>query len=207
MVQLKQFLRILVLIAILVLTAIILHLKNTNKVLKEDLFNTQTELEVKTGENIITSNKLNQDVTTTYVYEKTIDGLKHSTDSIERSMYKQIKASNLKIKQLNDIISIYSTASGGGVFDSTVIIIHDTITIGKTIKYFDDGYLSLEVYEDSISYKYNSNYTIIGASHMTERNFFLWRWIGWLKEIDKDLVEIVSSNPNEKFLIRKVKIK
>lgn len=169
--------------------------------------NARDELAVKTTEVTTYINANGQLVTKTIEYEKTFEELKNSTDSIEKLLYAAYKASDLKKKQIDKLMRIESQSSGGGLYSRIdTIYVSDSIEYIPTIKYFNDGYLDLVVYEDSIKYNYEDNLTVISAKRRVDRKFFLWKLVGWKKVIDKEMVEIISENPKTINKVRVVKV-
>jgi hypothetical protein len=181
-----------------------MHLANKREIERD---NSRDELAVKTTEVTTYINANGQLVTKTIEYEKTVEELKNSTDSIEKLLYAAYKASDLKKKQIDRLLSIQSHSSGGGVYTRIdTIRVSDSIEYIPIIKHFNDGFLDLVVYEDSINYNYTENFIILSATRLEERDFFLWKWIGWKKKIDKNLIQVSSSNPNSTFKTRTIKI-
>jgi len=172
------------------------------------------ELKVKTTESYTYRNELGQTVTQTIEYQKKISDLRNSNDKLEKKIYNQIKASQLKKKQLKSVVLVASESSGGGVFDSVQTILQqdketaalDSVYHYNTIKFFNDGFLDLKVYEDSLLYSYRDSITIATAAQRVARKFFLWRWLGLKKLIDKDIVEVTFDNPVTINKIRYIKI-
>ena len=161
--------------------------------------NYRAELLVKTTEVVTYQNKLGQTVTKTYEYERDIADLEHSKDSLEQSLYRTIKASKVKANKVTEATIVSIESKGGGTFDSvrTEPVVMSTGSVDSVVvKHFNDGYLDATIYEDSLSYTYNDSITLLKSPMMVDRKFFLWRLIGWQKKTDRDMVEIVSANPN-----------
>jgi len=190
------------------MSAIFLSNKLTDAKYRNDLL--RDEITVKTTETIKYQNKLGQEVTKVIEYVQTIDQLECSKDSLEQVVYKTIKASKLKERQLNDAYVIELKSTNSKVFDS-VRYVYDTMNYVKSkeaveVKFFNDGFLEANIYDNRIDYNYNEQIVLLDAKRALDRKFFLWRWIGWKKIVDRDVVEIVSNNPNSKLNGRKIKI-
>ena len=174
-------------------------MKVKNDRLANERNNLEDRLTVMTTENITYENELGQTVTKTLVYERYIEDLEHSNDSLERSIYKTIAASNLKAKNIKEATVVTISSNGGGVFDSVTtepVVMSSGSIDSVMVKHFNDGYLDATIYEDSLSYTYNDSITLLKAPRMVDRKFFLWRLVGWKKKTDRDMVEVVSANPN-----------
>lgn len=164
------------------------------------------EISVKTTETIKYKNKLGQEVTKQIEYVTTIQQLECSQDSLEQVVYKTIKASDLKLRQLKKAYVLSMNANNSGKYDS-VRYVHDTIidTVYK-VKYFNDGFLNAVIYPDSLTYSYNEQIVLLEAKQRVKRKFFLWKWIGWERIIDRNMMEISSNNPHSKLNGRMIKI-
>lgn len=170
------------------------------------------ELHVKTTEVVTYQNELGQTVTKTLEYARYLDDLRFSNDSLERKIYTTIEASQLKQRQLKEAYAVNMKTTGGGFFAQImqvpVIVPGDTTSVidSMQVKYFSDGYLNAIVYADSLTYTYDDTIILIKAARMEDRKFFLWKWIGWKKKIDRDMVEIVANNHNSKINGRMIKL-
>lgn len=217
----KSYLTIISLVIAVLSSGYGIFMKIRADILKEERNNAYDELEVKTTEVTKYKNELGQEVTRTIEYSKKLSELKDSKDSIEQRLYQTISASNLKEKQLQKALAIELTSTNSKGYDSVALMeINDIVVESASfkmeelepirygeIRYFDDGFLKAVSYPDSLSYTYSENINIITAKRMIDRKFFLWKWIGWQKMIDRDLVEIVSDNPNSSINGRMIKIK
>lgn len=182
--------------------------------LKND--NLEDEILVKTTQVIRYKNDLGQEVTKTIEYRKTVKQLINSKDSMEYKLGVTIKASKMKEKQLKTaLIASYRTEGGGNYTeeekdDSNMIYPSNSAPQNQIStyfpKHFNDGYLRADIYKDSLSYIYSDDITVLSGSRMVDRKFILWKTIGWQKMIDRDMVEVTSSNPNAYSLIRKVRL-
>lgn len=218
--KLKTYLTIAATIIALLSGAYGLFMKVRADHLENERDNALAELTVKTTEVIQYENDLGQMVTKTYEYEKYIGDLEFSNDSIERKLFQTIKASELKERQLKSAMQVQIEASNSGSYDSVVSVALESKQIDFTeemtkmesikyseIRYFNDGFLNAISYPDTLTYTYNEEITILSAARLVKRDFFLWRWVGWKKKIDMDLIEIVSNNPNSKLNGRIIKIR
>ncbi len=182
--------------------------------------NAEIELSVKTTEVITYQNKLGQTVTKTLQYERVISDLEFSNDSLERNLYRTVRASALKTKQIKEAYVVSLKAIGGGTYDSVVVqtvseVQSDANPYGElyvvpvpTIKYFNDNYADIVIYEDSIKYTYDDDIVLIKAKRKVPRRMQPFKWAGWewTKTIDKDMVEITSNNPRAKYNGRMIKL-
>lgn len=213
--RLNKYLTIISLLIAVLTSGYGFFMKVRADVLRDERNNAYDELEVKTTEVIKYQNKLGQEVTKTIEYTKKLSQLEQSKDSVELRLYETISASMLKEKQLEKAFAITYEASNKMKYDSIVRIENyvlksspvkiEPIKYNK-IRYFDDGYLQATCYPDSLEYTYRENIDVITAKRLIERKFFLWKWIGWKKMVDRDLVEIVSDNPNSSINGRMIRI-
>ena len=196
-----------VLISLIVIAILIVILRSTihslDKV-KQLNDNLQVELKVKTSVVETYKNKEKQTVFTIVAYTKALNDLNNTNDSIEKLLYKTHKASKLKDKQIKHLLFISGTTTNDGVFDTVYRIKRDTIY--QTIKYYDDGYLSLTVNDDSVHYKYTDSLIVSSGATLVKRKFFLWRWLGFKKCTNMDMIEVVPSNPKTKLKLRYIKL-
>ena len=128
---------------------------------------------------------------------------------MERKIYKTVEASKLKQRQLKEAYAVSLKATGGGQFNSQKlepVQMSSVAPDSALVKHFYDGYLDATVYEDSLSYTYDDSIVLIKAERMEDRKFFLWKWVGWKKKINRDMVEIVAANPNSKINGRMIKL-
>lgn len=208
LISIKNLIRVVGIIIMILLISTISILKFQLNKAETQMGNLQDELEVKTDSNKTYINKIGQLTTTTIEYTKSIEGLKYSKNDIEKKLYSKIKASDLKIKQLTGAISVINNTIGGGKYNYVdTVYVSDTTEYIWGSKYFNDGYLNLLVYEDSITYIYQDSLYILSAKRQIDRKFILWKWIGWKKTIDKEMIEVISANPKTKNKIVKLKIK
>ena len=218
--NIKTYLTIISILIAVLTSGYSFFMKVHSDMLKDERNNAYDELEVKTQETIKYKNKINQEVTRVIEYKKTLEQLRNSNDSIEKRLYETISASNLKDKQLKKAIQIEIEASNKSTYDS-VVMMEKTSTVNAAykmqpvdiapikyneIRYFDDGFLNAVSYPDSLVYTYKEDISVVTAKRLIERKFFLWRWFGWKKMVDRDLLEIVSSNPKSTLNGRMVKI-
>lgn len=196
-------------------------MKIRNDVLEMERDNARDELTVKTTETIRYKNELGQEVIKVLEYEVVINDLECSQDSLEREIYRTIQASKLKERQLTEAISVNIESKNKGVYDSVRYIFDTTIMAldgareqlaelesksTKEVRYFNDGFLALISYPDSLNYTYTENITLLKAHRLVDRKFFFWKWIGWKKMIDRDFIEIKSNNPNSQLDGRIIKL-
>lgn len=163
------------------------------------------EMQVKTGQAEQYRNDLDQKVLVINGYEKHFKELQFSKDSLEVALYKAIEASRLKPKEVREAIVVYVDAEGSGAIQLDTVFI-DSSRIDTIYKTFEDGFLTASFSDDSLFYSYDEEIILLKAKREVERNFFLWRWIGWKKKINRDLIEISSNNPNSKLDGRLIKL-
>ena len=189
--------------------------------LKND--NLSDEILVKTTQVVKYKNKLGQEVTKTIEYKKTVTQLVNSNDSLEHQLGVTIQASNMKEKQLKSALVANYNAQGSGGYS---VLIPKTIDMGEGGSdvtknslnpnenlynhlfplYYTDGYLKAMIYQDSLSYTYHDDFTVLSGYRMIDRNFILWKTIGWKKMIDRDMVEVTTTNPKASTYIQKVRL-
>jgi hypothetical protein len=154
-------------------------------------------------------NKNGELVMKTLEYERYVGDLENSNDSLERTIYKTIQASNIREKNLKEAYAILLSSHNGGLVHRDTTVIHDTINntvITNSTLTYDDNFLKLTIINDSLDYTYNELITLLKASRRVDRKFIIWRWINWKKTIDRNMVEIKSNNPNSSFDGRIIKI-
>lgn len=187
-------------------------MKKQNDKLNVENRNLQDYNTILTTENVTYKNAAGQTVTKTIQYQRDVSDLRHSKDSMEIQIYRVIEASRLKEKQLRDAYAINITAVGGGALGEEFMVEVDNpdssllIPDSIPVRPFDDGFLSVLIYPDSLTYTYEENLTLLKAERWDDRKFFLWRWINWKKKTNRDLVEVVSSNPNATQKVRFIKL-
>lgn len=164
--------------------------------------NALAEMQTKTGQLETYQNERGQTVTKILQYEKYIGDLEFSKDSLEAEIYKTVKVSKTKKKLIREATVIYikSESSGPLKVDTTILISEE---FGRV---FNDGFLNALIFSDSLFYEYDEKIVLIKAQRVVERKFIIWRWIGWKKKINRDLVEITSNNPNSKLNGRFIKL-
>ena len=177
-----------------------IHLYKQNKKLEKEILNIENELEVKTNMSNVYINSLGQYSTQIKSYNKSLKELKHSKDSIEKVIYKQLKASNVKLKKAKEALFIATTTTGTANIDTVykVEVKTDTFIEYMTIAHYSDEWLEAIVYPDSLWYSIDDSLVAAKYPIMIDRNFFLWKWINWKKESDNLFIEITSLNPSSK---------
>lgn len=165
------------------------------------------EMQTKTGQIKVYENERGHWVTQLLQYEKYIGDLEHSFDSLEVELHRTIKASQTKEKRIREATVIYMRAENSGpiltdslTLDSSVVVVEE---IGRV---YNDGFLNALIFSDSLFYQYDERIVLIKAQREVDRKFFLWRWFKWKKKINRDLIEISSSNPNSKINGRFIKL-
>lgn len=166
--------------------------------------NAQDELTVKTSEVIKYENELGQTVTKTIEYERYISDLEFSNDSLERDLYRTIKASKIREKNLVEAYTVSVSNKSMVEYDSVSYLTNassegsiqpvDTIPCNE-VRYYNDGFTKVISYPDSMLIEDHEKLTILKGSREVDRKFVVWRWIGWKKTIDRNMVEVISSDP------------
>lgn len=167
--------------------------------LKEQRDNANDELRVKTTLVTKYKNDLGQEVTKTIEYKKTVDELRISNDSTEKELYKVIAASKSREKDIEEAYVInVSTKGGGGFIHTTAVdsMVKVSTIPCKEVRLFDDGFMKIIVTPDSLTYENMEAITLLKSPRRIERKFVVWRWFGWKKTIDRNMVEVVSNNPH-----------
>lgn len=167
----------------------------------------RAEMQTKTGQIETYENERGQSVTRLLQYEKYIGDLEFSIDSMEVELHKTIKSSRTKEKRIREATVVYVKAKNSGPIladssraDSVGVINEE---IGRV---FNDGFLNALIFSDSLFYQYDEQIVLIKAQREVDRKFFLWRWLKWKKKINRDLIEISSSNPSSKLNGRFIKL-
>jgi len=180
-----------------VVISLILFKQNmTLRELNEQLKDTANVLR---HENETYKNELGQNVTVVNEYVAQISDLEHSMDSLEQEVFKAVHSSKLKPKEIKEVIVIKTETVNIGRLDTFYIDSIPTLI-------FDDGYLHAEITKDSFRYQYTESITILRAARKVPRTFFLWKWLGFKKKIDRDLIEIVTANSHTKVKSKFVKL-
>jgi len=163
---------------------------------------------VLTTENITYQNDLGQTVTVTTQYERTIDELAASNDSLEKALYIKLTSSNIKMKDAKEATMVEVKVKGSGIVDRDTIFVHDTLeTDTIPVIEYSDGYLDLSIVGDTINYTYDDSITIFKSNERVPREFFLWKLLGLKKRTGKNRVEVVMENPNSKTKVRTIEIR
>jgi hypothetical protein len=190
---------------IIVVGMIILYQHNKIRNLRSQVETIEYEADVLRGVTVEYKNANGQMATQILEYQKNISDLGKSysdmvdqVDSVEMKIKKVIEASKLRERQIEEALYIAMNSKGSGV------VYTDPET---SIKIIDDGFLNCTINDTNYTYSYQEEIFILDASVMRDRKFFLWRWIGWKKLTDKGMVEIVTTNPNNKIKSRKVKLR
>ena len=171
--------------------------------LSREKANLEIELDVKSQEQTRVVNSNGELLFSVNEYQKDIESLKKSKDSIEQKLYQEIEKLELKEKQVNKLIYIYKQASNTIVGD----VIRDTIYLDSIIRIsnhisFDDGFLKAQLSNDTVlKYQYSEELFLFDLKRKVQRKFVVWRWLGWKKIIDKNKYEVRSSNPNAEIKI------
>lgn len=170
--------------------------------------NLETRNTVLTTENITYLNELGQTVSTTRQYEVTIEQLSQSNDSLEQAIYKKIKASDNKPKNVKEATVVEMSVKSSGMVTHDTIFIHDTLATDTVpiIKY-DDGYLDFTITNDTVDYTYDDTFYAFKVNELAPRKFFLWKILGLKKKTGRNKVEIVMENPNAKTKVRTIEIR
>tara|TARA_R110000851_G_scaffold160786_1_gene304103 strand:- start:45516 stop:46148 length:633 start_codon:yes stop_codon:yes gene_type:complete len=193
--KIKNYAILALLVVILILALFGFGQRSRARKAEDERDDRDVELEVKTQRAVTYQNELDQKVLAINGYTKYVEDLEFSNDSLEVKVYETIAASNLQKRQLKSAISLASTTVGVGMLHTDTIYI-DSIEV-REVKTFSDGFLFLTVESnDSINYQYTDSLVIIQGKRLVDRKFVVWRWIKWQKMIDKDLIEVVSANPN-----------
>lgn len=187
--------------------------------LKGERDNARDELTVKTTQVTRYKNELGQEVTKTIEYEKYVEDLQYSNDSLERKLYSTISASKVREKDLEEayIVSIKTESTRG--YDSIVnpsasIAIEDSV-IAKVnskpcdeIRYSNDGYNEIISYPDSVYHKNLEIISLTKSKRRVPRKMQLFKWAGWewKKTIDRNMVEMHSNNPYSSLDGRMIKL-
>jgi predicted nuclease with TOPRIM domain len=180
-----------------VVISLILFKQNMNlRELNEQLKDTANVLR---HDNETYKNELGQNVTVVNEYVAQISDLEHSMDSLEQEVFKAVHSSKLKPKEIKEVIVIKTETVNIGRLDTFYIDSIPTLI-------FDDGYLHAEITKDSFRYQYTESITILRAARKVPRTFFLWKWLGFKKKIDRDLIEIVTANSHTKVKSKFVKL-
>lgn len=155
---------------------------------------------VQTTEVTKYKNKLGQEVTKTIQYERVIQDLGTSYDSLERDLAKTIEASKLREKDIKEAYVVALNTTTSGRYDS---IVRDTLQTVSSIpcndiRYFDNGFYDIVSYPDSMTIVNNEIITVLKAARRVPRKIQPLRWAGWewKKKIDKNVIELQSNNPN-----------
>lgn len=174
--------------------------------------NAEDELLAKISEVTTYKDELGRTVTKTIEYSKTIKQLEQSNDSIEIRLANSLKALDIKESQINSMMTIDVESSSKGLLEQvsqlewsgdSINSKQDSIPVLK----WDDGFTEVVIKGDSIRKTCKHELDVFDAKRKVDRNFFLWRWIGWKKVVDRDMVQIVSTNPDDKIKARTVRIK
>jgi hypothetical protein len=168
----------------------IIWLSADNKRLRQELYDTQIELTVKTSETKLYKDKYGRIHAKVDQYAKTIGELKTSNDSIERKLYENARAAGIKdrqIKELKYALFMSRDSITGIIYDHAV----DTINIDDLlIEYvrnveFDNGNLRanlivpmVETKPYSLIYEYSAEAFITERWYRPKSKFFLFRWMG-----------------------------
>ena len=165
----------------------------------------RAEMLTKTGQVETYKNKIGQTVTKLLEYEKHISELEFSNDSLEIKVYKTANASKVKKKDIREAFVVYMQAANSGPVRIDTVFI-DSLRIDTIYKTFNDGFLNASFNDSILKYTYDEKLVLLKSIRKVKRNFFLWRWVGWKKKINKNLVEISSDNPNSKLNGRVIKL-
>lgn len=172
--------------------------------------NLQDELVVKTTENISYEDELGRTHTITIEYEKTIEQMKNSIDSVEIALYNSYKSSKLKDKQINSMTAIIATGYQTSNYTSIDTVYNDTVYLG-TIKKYEDDFINIVCTEDSITYIPTVKIDVFKSFRLIPRKIQPFKWLNSKWELtklsDKEQVEIITNIPNSKVLVRQLKIK
>lgn len=205
--KIKTYIIYILAILLLLIGSYALIQKHKAAKLKAQKENLQTELQVKTKGISTYKNKLNQVVTETLEYKKSIDELRISKDSIEKSLYNVYKASNLKDRQIKSLTKIIANGGNSGVLQVDTIR-SDTVYL-NVVKTFSDSLISIICKNDSVSYDINLKVDILTAARLIPRKFQPFKWINknWTlkKKINKNKVQVLTNVPNSKVIIRQIK--
>ncbi len=179
-----------------------------NIALEKDKANLIIEIDVKSEAQTKLLNIEGELVIVVNEYEKDMEALKTSKDSIEQKLYHEIEKLELKEKEVNSLKYIYNQASNviaGIIIQDTIY--KDSIVRIKTSIDFNDGFLHAVLSNDTmLKYQYSEELYMLNVKRKVNRKFFVWRWIGWKKILDKNKFEVRSSNPNAEIkILRSIK--
>ena len=167
----------------------------------------RAEMLTKTGQVETYKNEIGQTVTKLLEYEKHISELEFSNDSLEVEVYKTASAAQVKKKDIREAMVVYmKSANSGKVEKDTIFVYNDSLSVDTIYKTFNDGFLNASFNDSVLKYTYDEKIVLLKSIRKVKRNFFLWRWVGWKKKINKNLVEISSDNPNSKLNGRVIKL-
>ena len=186
----KRYKYLLLIAVVLAVAITIIWLFMANKRLRNELYDTQIELNVKTSQTKLYKDRYGRVHAKVDKYHKTIGELKASNDSIERLLYENAKSAGIKdrqIKELKYALFVSRDSIKGTIHDHDV----DTIDVDdllveytRTVE-FDNGNLKSNVIVPlSVDKPYVMTYEYSAEAFITDRwyrpksKFFLFRWIG-----------------------------